>query len=684
MATELNPPQKMAVDTLSGPLLVLAGAGTGKTRVVTFRIANLIRNGIRPDRILAVTFTNKAAQEMQERVGHQLGYSRQKKRKRGEKAAPRPLIGTFHSVCVQILKRHADRLGYPLKFTIYDRGDQESVARSTLRDLRVHDESLKPADFLGIIGRWKNAGVRPERALEVANNDKEHLAASGFRRYQKSLKLAGAMDFDDLLLNTEELLTKFPDVKAAESGLFDHVLVDEYQDTNGAQYRIIRELTIGHRNLCVVGDDDQSIYGWRGAEVRHILNFRGDWPEATVVRLEDNYRSTHSIIETANTLIQFNKERHDKVLRAARAAGSKPRVLQFNKESDEAEGIVNEIAMRLKNDPSIEPRDFAILFRTNEQPRIFEMHLRKAELPYVLTGTQSFFDRKEVRDLLSYLRFIDTPTDEVALRRIINVPPRGLGTKTIEILLDHAVKKGVSIWESANTKDVYNSLTGPAQRGIDKLRSLVDESQNALNEGINPSDVMRQMIERISYGDELYRNYPNPEDREMRESTIEEACNALALYETSNDDPSLGGFLSEVALAGKEFGSPKEQKQRANAISLMTYHSAKGLEFPICYMIGMEEGLLPHRRSIADGGGEVDEERRLCYVGVTRARDELSLSLALTRLKWGKPRETHPSRFLYEMTGQADNPNKMKAIQGALKEIRKPTLRKPKMRKRNA
>lgn len=670
----LNPPQEHAVRTLSGPLLVLAGAGTGKTRVVTFRVANLIRHGIRPDRILAVTFTNKAAIEMRERIGHLIGSGKTSSRKQSHKSktktAAGPQIGTFHSHCVQVLKRHAKVLGYPEKFAIYDRGDQESVARSTLRDMRVGDASLKPAEFLGFVGRWKNSGITPANAQVHAKTDKEHLAASGFRRYQESLRLSGAMDFDDLLLNTEILLTQHEEIRKSEAGLYDHILVDEYQDTNGSQYRITRSLAIDHRNLCVVGDDDQSIYGWRGAEVQHILNFRNDWPEATVVRLEDNYRSTEAIIRSANTLIEFNKHRHDKTLRAARSGGKPPEILQFENEQDEAEKVVEEIRYRLRNDPSVEPGDFAILFRTNEQPRPFEVELRKAGLPYVLTGTQSFFDRKEVRDLLSYLRFIDTPSDEVALLRIINTPPRGLGAKSVEALLAQAVSTGTSVFEVFHDRDVVSRLPQAARVGIGELCELVRTCQADLNEGVLPNVVLQDLIASTGYRRELDRNYGDPEEREMRLGTIEELVNAVSDFESRvKKEPSLADFLNEIALSGREFGSPKEQKARANAISLMTYHSAKGLEFPICYMIGMEEGVLPHRRTIQDGD-DVDEERRLCYVGITRAQNELFLSLPLSRKKWGKARETYPSRFLYEMTGQADNPNRLKAVAAASREIR--------------
>ncbi len=425
----------------------------------------------------------------------------------------------------------------------------------------------------------------------------------------------------------------------------------------------------GHRNLCVVGDDDQSIYGWRGAEVQHILNFRNDWTDAKVIRLEANYRSTTAIITTANRLIAFNKTRHDKVLRAARAGGQPPRILQFKDEVAEAEGIAAEIARILPNRIR-EAKDFAILFRTNEQPRVFETALRAAGVPYTLVGSQSFFDRKEIRDLLSYMKLIDNPRDEVSLLRIINYPQRGIGNKSIANLMSHAVSHGQPVWESMRDRTLVESLPEPAKRGIARLKQVVHTcSTLAGDEKNSATDVVRALIRELDFMGAIDRTYPTPEEADMRKDSVEEIINAVAEYETRAKAPSMSGFLDDVALAGKEFGSPKEQEKSRNAVTLMTYHSAKGLEFPIVYMVGMEEGILPHRRSLAENYDDVEEERRLCYVGITRARDELTLSLPLQRKKWGKPRDTFVSRFLYEMTGQADNPNCRRAMAGARKEI---------------
>ena len=677
----LNESQQEAVQTLAGPMLVLAGAGSGKTRVVTFRIANLIKHGTVPGRILAVTFTNKAAAEMQERISSLLG------KRQGKPPADRPQISTFHSHCVRVLRRHARKLGYPDRFAIYDRGDQESLARSVLRDIKVGSEAMRPGDLLFHIGQWKSQGVRPDQAGRAARDDREHLASMGYRRYQKALQNAGAVDFDDLLLCTEELLEKFPDARRQEAALFDHVLVDEYQDTSGVQYRIIKALAAGHRNLCVVGDDDQSIYGWRGAEVQHILRFAKDWPEAKVVRLEWNYRSTAAILDFANRLICFNLHRHDKLLKAARAGGERPRIEQYESETVEAQATVADIRRRIESEKQ-EPRDFAILFRTNEQPRALETELRKAKIPYVILGSQSFFDKKEVKDILAYLKAIVHPRDEVSLLRIVNNPPRGIGEKTVEMVLKDATGRGVSVWnvlcgdakprplvgvQGPHDSDAGGDcpplvLPSAARAAIARFVELIRKYHDAarspsLRDGSSRDPVagyaslvelVRRLIAEIGYHQEIKRLYSDPQEQEARWQSVEEVVNALAVYEQSATKPNLGDFLDEVTLGQQDMGDDKEKQLARNAVALMTLHSAKGLEFPHVYMVGLEEGILPHHRSLKADSDDVDEERRLCYVGITRAQERLTLSLSLTRMKWGKPRDSIPSRFLYEIMGQAE------------------------------
>ncbi|MDE0935834.1 MAG: UvrD-helicase domain-containing protein [Mariniblastus sp.] len=655
----LNPDQHEAVNTLSGPLLVLAGAGTGKTRVITFRIAKLIKSGVPGERILGMTFTNKAANEMKERLGKMLGVSlgkpySSKSKKSGKISADHaPTISTFHSLCVRILRRQIEPLGYPLKFAIYNRGDQEGLARSVLREINVSDKLLAPSQLLYWIGHWKCKSLTPAQAEIACETDAQHLAAIGYKRYQRQLKLMGAVDFDDLLLLTEKLFNEYESVRAVEAGRFDHILVDEYQDTNTSQYRIVKALA-EHRNLCVVGDDDQSIYGWRGAEVEHILSFNRDWPDAKVVRLEDNYRSTEAIIEVANTLIKFNKTRHDKVLRAARSGGEKPAILQYPNETVEAQETVHSIRKRLEQ-KGREPRDFAILFRTNEQPRIFETELRKAKLPYILVGGMSFFDRKEVKDLLAYLRLIGGSPDEVSVLRIINTPPRGIGKKSIEVLLKHAIDHKVSLWDLVTGAEERPPLNPKTLRGIEDLASQIEETLYQ-TEDDSLVDLSRNLIQNIRYRNEINRIYSEPEERESRWAVVEQIVNSLSEYEQSAAKPRLDDFLDKLLLGEQDANDEKEKQLKKNAIALMTMHSAKGLEFPEVYIVGLEEGILPHHRSL-ENDASVDEERRLCYVGVTRAEERLTLSMSLTRLKWGKPRDTKPSRFLYELTGKADHPN---------------------------
>lgn len=665
----LNPPQAEAVATLSGPLLVLAGAGTGKTRVVTFRIANLIRHGTAPDRILAVTFTNKAAGEMRERIGGLLAQSTagkttpgrksspKRRSKRGEDPPPAPTISTFHSYCVGVLRRHAPELGYPKKFSIYDRSDQETIARGILRELKLPGTALSPGDMLSIISGWKSASIHPRKASFVAETDKEHFSAAAYRRYQEALKLRGAMDFDDLLLQTEILFDQHPDVLAQEANKFDHVLVDEYQDTNGSQYRITANLVKEHRNLCVVGDDDQSIYAWRGADVSHILNFNRDWPDATVVYLQDNYRSVGSILSMANRLIAFNTERHDKKLLPSRPQGKRPRIDQFKDETVESVSVVREIDHLIKNE-HVQPRDIAILFRTNEQPRLFETELRKADVPYVMLGAQSFFDRKEVRDVVAYLKWIEQPADEASLLRVINTPPRGLSKKTIQLLLDRAVQRGVPIWEVMQSTAAISDLSTSARRGIENLRSIASDVRQRMQSD-NLAAGLETLIARTAYTDEIRRLYDKPEEVDSRIASLGEISNAIATYQAGRPSPDLTGFLQDIALTGKEMGSEKDRLAKQNAVWLLTLHAAKGLEFPFVFMVGMEENILPHSRSVkTNDENAIAEERRLCYVGITRAQEKLAMSMALTRRKWGKPRPTTPSRFLYEITGKADNPNK--------------------------
>ncbi|HEY6725429.1 MAG TPA: UvrD-helicase domain-containing protein [Polyangiaceae bacterium] len=643
---DLNPAQREAVMTRQGPLLVLAGAGTGKTRVITYRIAELIRNRIQPHRILAVTFTNKAAREMKERALHLLG--------RPKKTEP-PEISTFHALCVRILRRHIDRLGYPKEFTIYDRGDQETLARTALRDIRVGHQTLKPGELLSMISGLKSQSLRPGEAEARAEGDVQHLCAMAYVRYQAALKAAGAVDFDDLLLLTEELFRDHPEARYAEASRFDHLLIDEYQDTNGLQYRIVKALAQGHRNLCVVGDDDQSIYGWRGAEVTHILNFKRDWQDAKVVRLEENYRSTPGILGLANTLIAHNSTRHQKTLKSMRPPGPAPRFFRFDDETKEAEAVVRDIRSKLAagGEERVSPSDIAILFRTNEQPRAFELELRREKVPYVLIGGMSFYDRKEVKDLLGYMKVLANPADEVSLLRIINTPPRGIGTGSIEALLEKAVAAGKPLWSLLPDAGADGSLSHAVSERIEQFRQLIERYRADL--GKRPlSELFQKLLEEVAYRAELERVYKTSGDVEARWAVVEELVNSIALYESRTPAPTLLGFLEETVLSGREDLKNDDKERKVHAVTLMTLHSAKGLEFPHVYLVGMEEGLLPHQRSVTDGARNIDEERRLCYVGVTRAQEFLTITMSKTRMKWGKPRPSLVSRFVMEMRGETE------------------------------
>ncbi|MDR2644109.1 MAG: UvrD-helicase domain-containing protein [Planctomycetaceae bacterium] len=657
----LNIAQREAVETLSGALLVLAGAGTGKTRVVTYRIARLIQSGISPSRILAVTFTNKAARELQLRIADLL-------KQTNSTGKGKPEATTFHSLCVRILRRHITCLGYPEQFAIYDRGDQESIARQVLREVKVSDAALRPSELLARVSKWKSSGINCEDAGKSACSSKDYLASVGYSRYQNMLRTVGAVDFDDLLLVTEELFCRFPEVLAKESGRFDHILVDEYQDTNASQYNIVRKLALPHGNLCVVGDDDQAIYGWRGAEVTHILNFKRDWQNAKIVRLEENYRSTREIISWANNLIKFNSQRHGKKLTST-VTGYEPVIKQCKDGEVEAKFVVNDILARLKSGRSAE--DFAVLFRTNEQPRMFEMEFRAAKIPYILVGGQSFFDRKEVRDVISYLKLINRPRDEVSLLRVLNTPHRGIGSATIQRLTARAIADKIPIWEILSK--LVSGGAGIEEFGsktIDALNSfqlLISEQRKILTKEFSVEN-LRGMIMAVDYERELEKQYQDTKERSERWESVGEIFNEAAKYIEESQKPTLSEFLDNTSVAGMDFGSGMDKQNKSrNAVVLMTLHAAKGLEFSDVYMVGMEEGILPHYRSVdSDNVLAVDEERRLCYVGITRARKRLTLTLALNRMKWGKLKPTIPSRFLYEITGQAENPNYKRAINGEM------------------
>jgi DNA helicase-2/ATP-dependent DNA helicase PcrA len=646
----LNPAQTAAVQAPIGPLLVLAGAGTGKTRVVIARIGHLVWRGSRPSRILAVTFTNKAAKEMLARSAKLLR----------TKNDDKPEISTIHSLCVRILRRHAARVGLPGRFAIIDRGEQETAARKVLKELKVPEATLRPGDLLDRISRWKSAAVRPDDAFATLAGDADgswELAAAGYRRYQQTLRTAGAVDFDDLLLVIEELFSRHEDVRRAEAGRFDHLLVDEYQDTSGIQERILTALARDHRSLCVVGDDDQSIYAWRGAEVSHILDFARRWPGATVVRLEENYRSTPEIIHAANTLIARNARRHGKTLVSRAPSGPPPAIVQAQDELDEARRVVADVEWRLK-EGAVAPSEAVILLRTGEQTRVFEQELRRRGIPYELVGSRSFFDRREVKDVMALLRVMVDPDDDLALSRIANVPPRGLAGSTVTAARNDAGAAGTSLWHELRAARDAHRLSPAATAGVMALERLVALRDGAAERGA--AETLRVLLESAGYQGFLKKEYEaDPAEQEARWQCVEQMVGALAEHEKAHrakgDFATLvRDFLDELVLDVTEAERFRSDKPKGNVLRLMTLHAAKGLEFDCVWMVGLEEGLLPHHRALTEGLQAIDEERRLCYVGVTRAKKRLALSLCLTRMKWGKSRPSRPSRFLYELTGQAE------------------------------
>jgi superfamily I DNA/RNA helicase len=631
---DLNREQRRAVLHAEGPLLVLAGAGTGKTRVITRRIAFLLSRGAPAASVLAVTFTNKAAREMRERVSALVG-----------PAAARELtVSTFHSFCVRVLRRHSEAAGLSPRFTICDASDQLSAVKGALRDLRIAEASVHPSAALARISLFKNRLVTAERALDEAADDFDELVARAYGAYEAHLRRTRTVDFDDLLLRAERLLAGDATVRAALQDRLRHLLVDEYQDTNGPQYEILRHLAGRRRNLCVVGDDDQSIYGWRGADVRKILHFERDFPDATVVRLETNYRSTQTILDAANAVIRNNRSRHEKSLRAPAGPGEAVRTFQLEDEEHEAEFVVEEIA-QLARQGKARFGEVAILFRTQTQPRAFEARLRAARIPYELVGGMSFFDRKEVRDLLAYLRLAVNPDDEGAFLRMVNVPPRGVGKGTLDRVVEYATREGISAGAA------FERVPGLPPQAVEAVKAFRRALAGvAAAEG--PVEAIRGLLAAVNYEAELERCYPDAVTRQARVAAVEEVLNLAENYARRAAKPTVEGFLEEVALATE---SPGDEEERArDAVTLMTLHSAKGLEFPCVYLVGVEEGLLPHQKSIAED--QVEEERRLMYVGITRARRRLTLTRAKSRAKYGRREACLPSRFLFEMKGETPPP----------------------------
>jgi len=641
----LNPQQRLAVQTTRGPVLILAGAGTGKTRVITTRIAHLIQRGVRPGHILGVTFTNKAAREMLERVNQLMPRAH----RGAEGAAPeRPTVCTFHSLCARILRGHIHHLGYKPNFVIYNESEQLGAIKKILCHISTNGPKADPQAVLSLLSRYKNGG---ERARVFAEPGVAELAQHIQDRYQTALHACNAVDFDDLILLTLRLFREQPAVLAACRDRYRFVLVDEYQDTNAAQFQLVHTLTLEHRNLCVVGDDDQSIYGWRGAEVANLLDLEQHFPEVKVIKLEQNYRSTETILRAANAVIQHNPRRRPKQLWSQKGTGDKLALSTFANEEEEARSVVEalDFARRAQRAPW---SDYAILFRTNNQSRPIETELRKARVRYHLVGGQSYFDRREVRDLLAYLKTCLNPHDDISLLRIANVPARGLSDATMERLLSASHERKCSVHEAMKNPVVQAGLPVKTRESLEAFLLLLDQARARLHQAPpapNPHALQQWaegLLDATRYLEEVRRS---EKDKEEAQNRVQNLCDLVASLDgesapTSPLDRRLEAFLESITLDTER---EAEQEATGDAVTLITMHSCKGLEFPHVFIVGLEDGLLPHSRSQQEG--TLDEERRLFYVALTRAMRTLRLSYCTGRKRYGKLQPCHPSRFLKEL-----------------------------------
>lgn len=628
----LNHEQQEAVFHTEGPVLILAGAGSGKTRVLTHRIAYLIEEkGVNPWNIMAITFTNKAAGEMRERVDKIVGFG-----------AESIWVSTFHSSCVRILRRYIDRLGFDHNFAIYDTDDQKSLMKDICKRLEIDTKVYKERAILAAISSAKDELISPEEyQLNTMSDFSKKKIALAYLEYQKELKKNNALDFDDLIVKTVELFQACPDVLDYYQERFRYIMVDEYQDTNTAQFKFVSLLAAKYRNLCVVGDDDQSIYKFRGANIGNILGFEKIFPDAMVIRLEQNYRSTQNILNAANEVIKNNVGRKDKTLWTENQEGEKIHFRQFMNAYEEAEYIVGDISKKVREKDG-DYRDFAILYRTNAQSRLFEEKMLMANIPYKLVGGVNFYARKEIKDLLSYLKTVDNARDYLAVRRIINVPKRGIGATTLTRVQDYAVQKDISFYEALREASQIPSL-GRAAAKVEPFVTFI-QTMRSKAEYLSPSELLKEIIEETGYVTELQAE--GTEEAEARIENIDELITKVVTYEEENEEPTLSGFLEEVALVADIDSVDGDDNQ----VLLMTLHSAKGLEFPYVYLAGMEDGIFPSYMTItADDPTEIEEERRLCYVGITRAMRDLTLTCAQQRMIRGETQYNKVSRFIKEI-----------------------------------
>lgn len=626
----LNPQQAEAVINTEGPMLIMAGAGSGKTKVLTCRVANLLQKGVRPYRILAITFTNKAAAEMRERVNNMSG-----------PAAKDVWLFTFHAFCARFLRMEIDKLpGYGGNFAIYDTTDSQNLIKQILKEMNLDDKRFQPSGILSRISNAKNALQDAAAFARQAGDFYEQKVADIYSRYEQKLQLNNALDFDDLLMLSIKLLQENKEVREKYQDRFDYLLVDEYQDTNHAQYLLTKFLAAKHRNICVVGDADQSIYGWRGADIQNILDFEKDYPDAKVIKLEQNYRSTQIILDAANAVIENNTGRKPKNLWTENKSGADIIYFQAVDERDEARFVIEQL-QNLQRTENKKLGDMAILYRTNTQSRIFEEMLIKSGISYNMVGGLKFYERKEIKDIIAYLRVIFNPADSLSLLRIINVPKRGIGDASLAKIQAYAAANNVSLFEAVSNAAAIDGLSSRFVSKLDDLAGIIFELMNLANEA-PVEDLIDRVLRDTGYLEEL-ENERTPQ-AQSRIDNLHELISVAQEFAASEEENNLENFLAHVALVS----DIDDTELGEDAITLMTLHSSKGLEFPVVFLVGMEEGLFPHARTLMDET-EIEEERRLCYVGITRAKEKLFLSSTKMRTIYGNTVTYPPSRFLQEI-----------------------------------
>ncbi|MDP4107988.1 MAG: DNA helicase PcrA, partial [Bacillota bacterium] len=627
----LNPEQQNAVKATDGPLLIMAGAGSGKTRVLTHRIGYLIvEKGVNPYNILALTFTNKAAREMRERIGKMMGGT-----------ADEIWISTFHSMCVRILRRDIDRLGFNRNFTILDTTDQQSVIKGILKDKNIDPKKFDPRAILGSISSAKNEMIDPEEYAKLAGGYFDQVVSDVYTEYQKRLRKNQALDFDDLIMTTIQLFKRVPDVLEYYQRKFQYIHVDEYQDTNKAQYLLVKQLANRFKNLCVVGDSDQSIYRWRGADIANILSFEKDYPNAKVILLEQNYRSTKRILLAANKVIENNANRKAKNLWTENPEGNKLVYYRADSEQGEAQFVAGKIKELTRD--KYKYSDIAVLYRTNAQSRVMEEVLLKSNIEYSIVGGTKFYDRKEIKDMLSYLRLVSNPDDDISLRRVINVPKRGIGSTSVDKIANFAAMHDLSLYQALESIELVG-LSPKTTKAAIEFRDLIG-NYTRMQEFLSVTELVEEVLDKSGYREMLKAE--KSLEAQSRLENLDELLSVTKSFEESSEDKTLVAFLTDLALVA-DIDSMDDDDEKSDAVVLMTLHSAKGLEFPVVFLIGMEEGVFPHSRSLMEEA-EMEEERRLAYVGITRAEQTLFLTNAQMRTLFGRTNMNPASRFIKEI-----------------------------------